>query len=117
MKTIYLISIIFLSFSGLVHSVELSAKHQEMGFECKTCHVEGMTAPKDETCLSCHGPLQDLVNSTSVERKPFDTKISPNPHDSAHYGTTLSCFACHSEHKEAKIYCNTCHSFDYKNFK
>lgn len=117
MKFILTAFALCLSLSGIANSAELSAKHKSMDFGCKTCHSTGMTAPEDNTCLECHGPMTELIAATQVKRTPHDTQISPNPHDSAHYGTTLSCFACHSEHKEAKVYCNTCHSFEYENFK
>lgn len=85
--------------------------------DCSVCHdtSKKITTPSETACLSCHGTKQDLVDLT--KRKTKDHSVEPNPHESLHYGTDLSCTYCHSEHKESKVYCNNCHEFDYKKMK
>ncbi|WP_035387328.1 cytochrome c3 family protein [Ferrimonas senticii] len=120
MKVIILLPALLLSASLQVsaNDIQMSDKHAML--ECDSCHnseLAHVVAPSDQSCLECHGPMADLVAATHTERQPHDTKVAPNPHDSAHYGTTMSCFACHAEHKPAKVFCDTCHAFDYQNFK
>ena len=79
--------------------------------KCEACHtpqnaVKGnaFVPPSDKTCEGCHGSYKDLAKKTAGGSEP-------NPHYSAHYGTSLSCSACHKQHSEPKSYCNNCHAF------
>ena len=63
--------------------------------------------PDDKQCMSCHGTYEALAKKT-------DKLDEPNPHRSHHYGTGISCTACHKEHSKPAAYCNECHEFKYK---
>ena len=63
--------------------------------------------PDDKQCMSCHGTYEALAKKT-------DKLDEPNPHRSHHYGTGISCTACHKEHIKPAAYCNECHEFKYK---
>ena len=63
--------------------------------------------PDDKQCMSCHGTYEALAKKT-------DKLDEPNPHRSHHYGTGISCTACHKEHSKPADYCNECHEFKYK---
>ncbi|MGI2853242.1 cytochrome c3 family protein [Shewanella algae] len=115
MKRLFVSILIFSASGPSVWANQLSEKHAKLGIECQACHINNNAVlVEDEACLVCHGPISKLVASTHRDRKPHDTAVSPNPHNSAHYGTTLSCFTCHSEHKQSEIYCHQCHAFKYK---
>lgn len=98
------------------HGKSLSPHHKQMELNCKDCHASGKkVVPAKETCLNCHGPLDELVEAVKQPESQYyqDT----NPHYSFHYGDGLECSACHSEHKPAKIYCNVCHhNFKFPDF-
>lgn len=95
--------------------------HVKKGVSCTTCHGEAMKArPTRDTCLKCHGPVEKLASktehlnftSTMKNAKTGQTsehKALVNPHDSYHFGSTLSCNECHSEHKASRNDCSTCH--------
>lgn len=63
--------------------------------------------PSDKTCMGCHGDYKAMAEKTK-------NLPEPNPHWSNHYGSGLSCTACHREHSQSKVYCNECHEFSYK---
>ncbi|MGI2111522.1 cytochrome c3 family protein [Shewanella frigidimarina] len=98
------------------YAKDMSQHHKKMELSCKDCHASGQKViPTKEACLTCHGPLDELRDAAKQPESEFfrDT----NPHYSLHYGDGLECSACHSEHKPAKIYCNTCHhNFEYPDF-
>lgn len=91
------------------------------GVQCTACHGSDMKQVADrQTCLKCHGPVEKLAQKT--ERLNFmssmknsktgevaEHKALVNPHDSYHFGTTLSCNECHNEHKASRNDCATCH--------
>lgn len=87
-------------------SKHLGDRHTQRGINCELCH--GSLPPKElvsmEQCLRCHGSYQQVAALTQ--------KLSPNPHDS-HYGK-MRCTLCHKVHKDSVLYCNTCHSFEFK---
>lgn len=93
--------------------------HKNLNFDCQTCHETKTPtyAPTDKACIQCHGPLEQLVEKTKQPKDPLYLEL--NPHKSHHYGEKgITCFACHSEHKEGKLYCSNCHKdISYKNFK
>lgn len=90
-------------------AVPMGAHHKTM--QCESCHVNAgsgsYTVPADKTCEACHGSYASLAKKTAGGSEP-------NPHASAHYGESLSCSACHSQHSEPKSYCNNCHEFKHK---
>lgn len=89
-------------------AVPMGAHHKSM--PCETCHAAkdgAFMVPADKTCEGCHGSYETLAKKTAGGSEP-------NPHQSAHYGTSLSCSACHSQHAEPQSYCNNCHEFKHK---
>lgn len=73
---------------------------------CASCHGAGV--PKagaevaNDRCLSCHGPMQKLVDRT----KPAQF-ADRNPHHS-HLGD-IACTTCHRGHEASAVYCLDCH--------
>lgn len=107
---------------GTVSSAQpASSRHMAKGVACTACHGEAMKAvPTRDTCLTCHGPVEKLaaktehLNFTSRMKnaktgQTVEHKALVNPHDSYHFGTTLACCECHSEHKAGRNDCSTCH--------
>ena len=81
--------------------------HQDGELSCIDCHSQ---MPPDEptameTCLECHGPLEDLVAATD------HGEHHPNPHNSPHYGPDNACDLCHYEHEESENMCGDCHEW------
>lgn len=87
---------------------EYTAKlHADRGVSCGSCHGEKVPL-YDETvessrCLSCHGPMEELVKKTRPEDFP-----DRNPHES-HLGE-VACAVCHKGHGPSKSYCLGCHT-------
>ena len=82
--------------------------------DCAVCQTEEnagagnkFVVPSDKTCMGCHGDYKAMAEKTK-------NLPEPNPHWSNHYGSGLSCTACHREHSQSKVYCNECHEFSYK---
>ncbi|ADN77336.1 tetraheme cytochrome c [Ferrimonas balearica DSM 9799] len=108
---------------AMAAKMPMKSYHQEMftsadgSVDCQACHGDQkpFSAPATETCLGCHGPMEDLVDST--KRPGHGAEFEPNPHDSLHYGTDLNCAYCHAEHKKPQVYCNQCHEFKYPEMK
>ncbi|HIF9380906.1 TPA: cytochrome c3 family protein [Photobacterium damselae] len=94
------------------------AVHQNGETNCALCHTSNTPTlpPKDKNCLACHGSPEQIAALTE-RNKNSDHYIEPNPHNSVHYGTDLSCTACHKEHQKSVIYCNNCHKFSYPDMK
>ena len=77
--------------------------HDKMGVACVKCHGDKMPSkPTQTACLACHGSYAELAKRTAT--------LKPNPHDS-HMGD-LECTVCHKAHKQSKVYCNDCHTFE-----
>lgn len=82
--------------------------HQQRGVGCADCHGKGkQTFVTADRCLSCHGPLDTLVQKTSTVR-PI------NPHESPHWGRGMECNVCHRQHEPTINWCSHCHSVDAK---
>ena len=82
--------------------------------DCAVCHTQenavagnAFVVPDDKACEACHGSYASLARKTAGGDEP-------NPHASNHYGQSLSCTACHAEHKASKVYCNDCHAVRFK---
>lgn len=84
------------------------------GDSCDSCHdsAKPTTFPEDYSCLSCHDG-HELIEATA---RPEEDKWQ-NPHNNMHHGKDVPCMECHGEHKESKMLCAGCHSFNYPNFK
>ncbi len=115
-KYVYLIFIC--AFCLPAHAVQMK-NHQSIIDKCQTCHGNSnpLIKPKKEACLDCHGTLEEVADLTKRTRKHNDANVLPDPHNNVHYGTSLECSACHSEHKTSRIYCDHCHSFNYPKIK
>lgn len=94
-------------------SIKLSKHHQNVIKDCTVCHTaenavggNAFVVPDDKQCMACHGSYDALA-------KKSEKLDEPNPHHSHHYGTGLSCSACHKEHSKPVVYCNECHQFKY----
>lgn len=80
--------------------------------QCETCHGAAVPTERPATsagCIKCHGTMD------KIPTKP--NKFDKKPHASDHYGATLDCSTCHSEHKESRALCNDCHVVEWTNFK
>ncbi len=89
--------------------------HDELGFDCKTCHGDGpeenYKALSTKDCFSCHKDYEALAKRTG------DLGYDDNIHASPHY-PEMDCNTCHSTHKKSTNYCVMCHSQDsMKNIK
>ena len=95
----------------------LKEHHKNAELSCKDCHQDNKkkVMPDQQVCLDCHGELSEIV--ALGEQPKSECNDDLNPHNSKHYSDSLSCFACHREHSESKIYCNNCHMFTYENMK
>lgn len=95
-----------LSLAGLL---PLDHTHALAGFGCASCHdttAAAMREPKTETCLSCHGSLDDIAAQTA--------DVSPtNPHSSPHGSPYAECALCHMQHQASENFCATCHDFEF----
>lgn len=107
-----------LSATTVMATPQMMQKHQAIK-DCATCHTKenavagnAFVVPSDKTCIGCHGDYKALAAKT----KPADPH-DPNPHASHHYGTNMSCTACHAEHKESRVLCNDCHNFPFKKIR
>lgn len=80
----------------------LPAPHKT--FECAVCHntAKPENIPNNAACLSCHGPMDKLVQATS--------KYALNPHTSPHWGEEIPCGTCHKQHQEPTVQCAACHT-------
>jgi len=81
----------------------LDNRHLTQGVSCSACHANGVIGQvRNSTCLSCHGPMETLVEKTAPQQHP-----DRNPHKS-HLGE-IDCTVCHMQHGPQKIYCLECH--------
>ena len=79
--------------------------------KCSTCHGDTteFTKPATKQCESCHGPMAQIKTKANPQGK--------YPHQSAHYGNTVDCVVCHSEHKANQDLCSNCHQTQWSNFR
>lgn len=92
-------------FTSAVESNFLDAVHFSANITCVSCHgidILGENTLENTRCLSCHGPLEELIAKTAPKNFP-----DRNPHNS-HLGE-IGCTICHAGHAESKIYCLECH--------
>lgn len=92
---------------------KVSKHHEKVIKDCSICHTQEnavagnpFVVPDDKQCMTCHGSYESLAKKTEKLEEP-------NPHKSHHYGTGISCTACHKEHSKPVAYCNECHEFKY----
>lgn len=78
---------------------------------CRTCHGTAVPTgrPDQQSCIACHGTMD------KIPTKP--NKFEKFPHASEHYGNTVECTVCHSEHKASWALCNECHVVEFPNLK
>ena len=53
------------------YNAQLAGAHMKKGFDCASCHVNGMQVSDSETeinkqCVSCHGGLEKLAESKKM---------------------------------------------------
>ncbi len=96
--------------SELKKKFSIKKHHEKLSFDCIFCHEGQGDNPKDffepeeKVCLSCHKSKRYLA-----KRLGFLDTTGLNPHDSMHYGTSLSCDYCHHSHEESENRCLDCH--------
>lgn len=92
---------------GLKGKLPASHVHHLAGMTCGDCHedIDDPEIVPPDKCLDCHGPAEELAKMTET--------LSPNPHNSPHYGPELDCDLCHHIHEESENFCNECHSFEF----
>ncbi|WP_051202108.1 cytochrome c3 family protein [Ferrimonas senticii] len=114
MKPAFLLALSLVALQG--YPMEKS-RHLEVGLECIDCHAADLTKfANEQVCLECH-EQQGEINLEAINQRPgHSLEIQPDPHYNVHFGNTLNCTACHSEHAKSEIYCNYCHQFKYPNF-
>jgi Cytochrome c3 len=94
-------------FDSWAGSKYLDAIHARGDVMCSGCH--GGVIPKEgdtvdnNRCLSCHGPIENLVAGTAPKDFP-----NRNPHKS-HLGD-IDCTVCHKSHEVSTVYCLQCHA-------
>lgn len=89
------------------HALRQGNPHLGKDVGCVDCHGKGrIAAPAPSaTCLSCHGPSEELVKKTAAVKPE-------NPHRSPHWGTAMECYVCHRQHQPAVNWCAHCHTFE-----
>lgn len=101
--------LLYVAGMGMVHAGDMGAdRHIAKGLDCASCHGANMAVeyPTIEQCTKCHSP-------DAVEKKT-EKKGQQNPHRSPHYGNTMDCALCHTQHSETQDACGSCHSFGFK---
>ncbi len=103
-----------MSISAQAADFKVQKHHEAVLKDCTMCHTQAnavkgnaFVVPDDKTCMTCHGDYKALAAKTN-------NLAEPNPHQSHHYGTNISCTSCHKEHSKPAVYCNECHEFKYK---
>ncbi len=96
--------------SELQKKFPIKKHHERLSLDCIFCH-EGQGydpkeffEPDEKVCLSCHKSKKYLA-----QRLGFLDITGLNPHNSLHYGTSLSCDYCHHSHEESENRCLDCH--------
>lgn len=105
-------------------STLLANQHAREGINCHDCHTPSLAQQIDEgikqitgnyeypmtkrefpkeMCLDCH-TMSKVIAKTKFED-------GSNPHES-HQGEE-DCNKCHNMHRESKVLCSQCHSFDW----
>lgn len=93
---------------ALPQGMHLDHHHYMAGLDCASCHdnPDNPMEPPMETCLSCHGTLDELGALTA--------DVSPeNPHDSPHGSPYADCSLCHVQHGPSENFCAQCHNFNF----
>ncbi|WP_461209263.1 cytochrome c3 family protein [Desulfocurvus sp. DL9XJH121] len=100
---------------GRVGLKDYHKKIHQNGANCELCHgVKEPTGPADtKNCSNCHGTPADVAKLWETKHKD-DKEHTINPHDSPHWEKDIPCDMCHREHGQSKLYCKTCHHFEYK---
>ncbi|MEA4884735.1 MAG: cytochrome c3 family protein [Clostridia bacterium] len=90
-------------FCAVCHApITTADKHMAAGVGCSACHGKSPAKRGEvpmETCLSCHGPYEELAKKTESNPR--------NPHTS-HY-EDLDCNVCHHGHSVDEDFCAQCH--------
>ncbi|MEG2477670.1 cytochrome c3 family protein [Gordonibacter sp.] len=97
----------------------LSTSHTSVKFGDKPATKPTVVTVDEQTCVSCHGSMQDMAAKT-VDSKALtdDNGVTVNPHErpagQAHEDNPATCTDCHNNHskaveKDAMKYCAQCH--------
>ena len=95
----------------------LSAEtHADVKFGDKAASEATVVTVDPETCISCHGTLEDMAAKTADSTALTDDKGHREPHDippAKHEENPATCTDCHNNHskdlpKDAR-YCAQCH--------
>lgn len=85
----------------------LADRHAQRGTDCVACHntkaPKAGAVVKQETCLKCHGSLDQVAQRTK--------KLDPNPHYNHLVG--LDCLECHRGHQKSVNMCGECHNLKF----
>lgn len=97
---------------------ELATIHQETTKTTPGKIRRLKTPVAKETCLQCHGSLEDLAEKTAQCTVLTDSEgTTVNPHvipDNGEHTTDPACTTCHGMHKDVdpQDYCRSCHHTD-----
>lgn len=73
---------------------------------------EGFRPERSLPDLPRHGRSDGTARSAGLHRLSRH-----DGQDSDHYGNTVECTVCHSEHKASRALCNECHVVEFPNLK
>ena len=97
----------------------LSTEHADVKFGDKAATKATVVTVDPETCISCHGTMEEMAAKTADSTALTDDKgTTVNPHDvpsnEKHDANPATCTSCHNNHskdqaKDAMKYCAQCH--------
>ena len=97
----------------------LSTEHADVKFGDKAATKATVVTVDPETCISCHGTMEEMAAKTADSTALTDDKgTTVNPHDDPsnekHDANPATCTSCHNNHskdqaKDAMKYCAQCH--------
>ena len=106
---------------SMCHTVEavLSTEHADVKFGDKAATKATVVTVDPETCISCHGTMEEMAAKTADSTALTDDKgTTVNPHDvpsnEKHEENPATCTDCHNNHskdlpKDSMRYCAQCH--------
>lgn len=97
----------------------LSTAHADVKFGDKVATKATVASVDPETCIACHGTMEDMAAKTAGSTALTDDKgTTVNPHErpagEKHEQNPATCTDCHNDHskdlpKDAMKYCAQCH--------
>ena len=97
----------------------LSTEHADVKFGDKAATKATVVTVDPETCISCHGTMEEMAAKTADSTALTDDKgTTVNPHDvpsnEKHEENPATCTDCHNNHskdlpKDSMRYCAQCH--------